>query len=160
MRIHRTWGPCVEGLRAPLRRVATLAEVLQLAANASASGRPVGVYIETKGPSFHDSMGLPLEGKLLSALDAAGYWRSSDIPVVLQSFEEQARTCRRPCMLPPHAWGAARILRACRTAHWWAAQACVHAWQGVTECATARAPQVVQDAKGCEWLHACSRWQG
>ena len=70
------------------------------------------MYIETKGPSFHDRVGLPLEGKLLSALEAAGYWRAPDIPVVLQSFEEQACTCA-------HAAATCFVLWACWKAQLW-----------------------------------------
>jgi hypothetical protein len=65
--------------------VRTLAEVLQLAANATAKGWPVGVYIETKGPAYHDGIGLPLETKLVDALAQA--WAAADVAVILQSFE-------------------------------------------------------------------------
>lgn len=70
-------------------RVRTLPEVLQLAMNSTRSGRPVGVYIETKGPAFHASIGLPLEAKLLDALLAAGYGDTAAAPLILQSFEPQ-----------------------------------------------------------------------
>ena len=70
-------------------RVRTLPEVLQLAMNSTRSGRPVGVYIETKGPAFHTSIGLPLETKLLDALMAAGYGDTAAAPLILQSFEPQ-----------------------------------------------------------------------
>lgn len=75
------------GLILGLSRVRTLEEVIQLAANSTAAGRPVGVYIETKGPTYHDGIGLPLESKLAAAVVAA--WSMADVPVILQSFEVQ-----------------------------------------------------------------------
>ena len=41
---------------------------------------------ETKNPSFHRQLGLPLEDKLLAMLSAAG-WNSKTAPVFVQSFE-------------------------------------------------------------------------
>ncbi len=38
---------------------------------ASERGRPVGVYPETKHPTYHANLGLPLEGPLVAALRAA-----------------------------------------------------------------------------------------
>ncbi len=70
-------------------RVRTLPEVLQLAMNSTESGRPVGVYIETKGPAFHSSIGQPLEARLVDALIAAGYGKVAAAPLILQSFELQ-----------------------------------------------------------------------
>ncbi len=53
-------------------RVRTLAEVLTLAMNASApGGGSLGVYIEIKEPAFHNSLGLPLEPRVLYALEAS-----------------------------------------------------------------------------------------
>jgi glycerophosphoryl diester phosphodiesterase len=71
--------------------VPTFDEVLQLAAQASerrrAQGRPpVGVYPETKHPSYFRAIGLPLEEPLLKALDHHGL-RGKDAPVFVQSFE-------------------------------------------------------------------------
>lgn len=68
-----------------LNRVRTLEEVLQLAGDSLAQGRPVGVYIETKGPTYHENIGLPLESKLADALVAT--WEKAAVPVILQSFE-------------------------------------------------------------------------
>jgi glycerophosphoryl diester phosphodiesterase len=61
-------------------------------------GRAVGVYIETKDPAFHRSVGLPLEGKVVDALVHAGFREQPSAPIILQSFEEQvynpvAQTC-------------------------------------------------------------------
>ena len=46
------------------------------------------MYIETKDPTFHKRMGLPLEERLVQALVTAGYRETIDVPVILQSFEE------------------------------------------------------------------------
>ncbi|MDG2319086.1 MAG: glycerophosphodiester phosphodiesterase [Rhodospirillaceae bacterium] len=49
-------------------------------------GRSIGVYPETKHPSYFRSIGLPLEGALVSALNTAGLDASDDW-VFIQSFE-------------------------------------------------------------------------
>ena len=67
--------------------VPTLAEVLELAARKSReTGRTIGVYPETKRPSYFREIGLPLEEPLVVALHAAGY-RGKSAPVFIQSFE-------------------------------------------------------------------------
>ncbi|MCB2107080.1 MAG: glycerophosphodiester phosphodiesterase [Rhodobacteraceae bacterium] len=67
--------------------IPTFQEVLALAAQAGAKrGRPVGIYPETKHPSYFDQRGLPLEPRLLLALAEAGLNRA-DAPVFIQSFE-------------------------------------------------------------------------
>jgi glycerophosphoryl diester phosphodiesterase len=67
--------------------IPTLDEVLDLARRSTTSdGRPVGVAPETKHPSYFRSLGLPLEEKLVAALEAHG-WSRRDDPVVIQSFE-------------------------------------------------------------------------
>jgi glycerophosphoryl diester phosphodiesterase len=67
--------------------VPTLQEVLELAkAEGQRAGRTIGVYIETKHPTYFDSIGLSLEEPLLSALRRAGLDRPT-APVFLQSFE-------------------------------------------------------------------------
>jgi glycerophosphoryl diester phosphodiesterase len=48
--------------------------------------RPVGVYPETKHPSYFRSIGLPLEARLLASLEAHG-WNRRVAPVFIQSFE-------------------------------------------------------------------------
>jgi len=66
-----------------LYAVPTFAEVLALAAKeAQETGRPVGVYPETKHPGYFAGIGLDFEAPLLAALDGfdAG-------PVFIQSFE-------------------------------------------------------------------------
>jgi glycerophosphoryl diester phosphodiesterase len=67
--------------------ILTLAEVIALAKRASkAQRRPIGIYPETKHPSYFASIGLPLEERLVSALKQAG-WDSAEAPVFIQSFE-------------------------------------------------------------------------
>lgn len=70
-----------------LHQVPTLDEVIALAREESAArGREIGIYPETKHPSYFDSIGLALEPPLLAALEAAG-WRDRSAPVFVQSFE-------------------------------------------------------------------------
>lgn len=67
--------------------IPTLAEVIDLAKRRSAeTGRTIGIYPETKHPSYFASIGLPLEDALLAELRKAG-WDSADAPVFIQSFE-------------------------------------------------------------------------
>jgi glycerophosphoryl diester phosphodiesterase len=67
--------------------IPTFAEVLDLVRRKSAEeGRKVGVYPETKHPTFHQTLGLPLEDRLLDELQRAGMNRP-DAPVFIQSFE-------------------------------------------------------------------------
>ncbi|NTZ43629.1 glycerophosphodiester phosphodiesterase [Altererythrobacter sp. SALINAS58] len=63
--------------------IPTLEEILALVEQA---GRPVGLYIETKHPSYFRSIGLPVEERLLQILASAGL-DDEDAPVFLQSFE-------------------------------------------------------------------------
>ena len=64
-------------------KVATLQEVIDMIKK---SGKAVALYPETKNPTFHRQLGLPLEDKLLQTLAAAG-WSGKDAPVFVQSFE-------------------------------------------------------------------------
>jgi len=48
--------------------------------------RTIGIYPETKHPSYFKSIGLPLEDNLLETLFANGY-QGADAPVFIQSFE-------------------------------------------------------------------------
>ena len=67
--------------------VPTLEEVIDLAKSKSIEkGRTIGVYPETKHPTYFKSIGLPLELRLIDALAANG-WNSKDAPVFIQSFE-------------------------------------------------------------------------
>ena len=68
--------------------IPTLEEVIALAKRASSHhGRTIGIYPETKHPTYHRRLGLPLEGKLVRALERAG-WSSRRSPVFIQSFEQ------------------------------------------------------------------------
>lgn len=65
----------------------TLREVLDLARSESArTGRTIGVYPETKHPTYHVTAGLALEDRLLRLLAEYGYTSKSS-PVIVQSFE-------------------------------------------------------------------------
>jgi len=67
--------------------VPTFAEVIALAQRATAeTGRTIGVYPETKHPSYFAALGLGTDLPLLDALRGAG-WDSADAPVFIQSFE-------------------------------------------------------------------------
>ena len=68
-------------------KIATFQEVIDLAKRKSQeTGRTIGIYPETKNPSYFKQLGLPLEDKLLAMLSDAG-WNSRSAPVLLQSFE-------------------------------------------------------------------------
>lgn len=64
-----------------LYEVPTLQEVIDLARR-----RGVGIYPETKHPTYFDGIGLSLEEPLVAALKANGY-RGRRAPVYIQSFE-------------------------------------------------------------------------
>ncbi len=68
-------------------QVPTFQEVIDLAKSKSIEkGRTIGIYPETKHPTYFKSMGLPLEKRLIDMLAANG-WNSRDAPVFIQSFE-------------------------------------------------------------------------
>lgn len=68
-------------------RIPTLQEVLDLARAESARlQRSIGVIPETKHPTFHADLGLPIEDRLLELLASYGY-TGKDAPVIVQSFE-------------------------------------------------------------------------
>ncbi|GEK22613.1 esterase-like activity of phytase family protein [Cellulomonas xylanilytica] len=70
-----------------LYEVPTLDEVLDLARHSvTCDGKPVGVYPETKHPTYFDSIGLSLEEPLLAQLAANGL-DDRRSPVIIQSFE-------------------------------------------------------------------------
>jgi glycerophosphoryl diester phosphodiesterase len=66
--------------------VPTLAEIITLAKQHSVGGRVVGIYPETKHPSYFASIGKPMEARLVAQLKAAG-WDDASAPVFIQSFE-------------------------------------------------------------------------
>ncbi|HXD20842.1 MAG TPA: glycerophosphodiester phosphodiesterase [Vicinamibacterales bacterium] len=74
-----------------LFEVPTFDEVIELAQQLGHElGRPIGVYPETKHPTYFRGIGLPLEDRLLAALDRHG-WNTEGAPVFIQSFETNLR---------------------------------------------------------------------
>lgn len=70
-----------------LWEIPTLQEIIDLAKNkSSALGRTIGIYPETKYPTYFQSIGLALEDKLLATLEANDY-QGVNAPVFIQSFE-------------------------------------------------------------------------
>ena len=70
-----------------LYKVVSFQEIIDLAkAQSTKLGRMIAVYPETKNPSYHRDLGLPLEDKLIAMITAAG-WNSKTAPVFVQSFE-------------------------------------------------------------------------
>lgn len=68
-------------------KVATFQEIIDLVKRQSQqTGRIIGVYPETKNPSYYRALGLPLEDKLLEMLTQAG-WNNRAAPIFIQSFE-------------------------------------------------------------------------
>lgn len=68
-------------------QIPTLQEVLDLAkSEGTKAGRTVGVYPETKHPTYHVNLGLRLEDRLLAVLAQYGY-TSKTSPIIVQSFE-------------------------------------------------------------------------
>lgn len=68
--------------------IPTFDEVLDLAQRmGDARKRPVGVYPETKHPTYFRGISLPLEERLLEALQRHG-WNDRAAPVFIQSFEQ------------------------------------------------------------------------
>jgi len=70
-----------------LYQIPTLEEIIDFVKRKSREkGRVIGIYPETKHPTYHHSIGLPLEDRLLAILTKAG-WNHRDAPVFIQSFE-------------------------------------------------------------------------
>ncbi|TXT32825.1 MAG: glycerophosphoryl diester phosphodiesterase [Rhodocyclaceae bacterium] len=68
-------------------RIPTLREIIDLVkAESGRLGRSIAIYPETKNPTYHRDLALPLEDKLISAIDSVG-WNSEAAPVFVQSFE-------------------------------------------------------------------------
>jgi glycerophosphoryl diester phosphodiesterase len=70
-------------------KIPTLQEVIDLAKEANKHRRKsehVGIYPETKHPTYFDSIGLSMEEELVRALNDSGY-SSPHSPVFVQSFE-------------------------------------------------------------------------
>lgn len=67
--------------------IPTFQEVIDLAkAESARTGRTIGIYPETKHPTYHAALGLAFEDKLLDMLTDAG-WTQKSSPVFIQSFE-------------------------------------------------------------------------
>ncbi len=67
--------------------IPTLEEIIALVRTESGvRGRSIGIYPETKHPSWHCGQGHALEPALLAALERAG-WTTRAAPVFIQSFE-------------------------------------------------------------------------
>jgi glycerophosphoryl diester phosphodiesterase len=69
-------------------KIPTLDEIIELAKRKSLEeGRVIGIYPETKHPTYHISLGLALEDRLLAVLSRHG-WNHRGAPVFIQSFEQ------------------------------------------------------------------------
>ena len=67
--------------------IPTLAEIIALAKRRSAeTGRTIGIYPETKHPTYFAQIGHPTDARLVAELKTAGSDRA-DAPVFIQSFE-------------------------------------------------------------------------
>ncbi|HUS22306.1 MAG TPA: glycerophosphodiester phosphodiesterase family protein [Aeromicrobium sp.] len=71
----------------PGEQILTFDEVVQIAAEGAARrGSTVGIYVETKHPSYFAGIGLDLNDLLIDALERNGL-NAEDAPVIVQSFE-------------------------------------------------------------------------
>lgn len=64
----------------------TFQQIIDLAKSRSTPSRTVAVYPETKNPTYHRNIGLPLEDKLIKLINDTG-WNSKTAPIFVQSFE-------------------------------------------------------------------------
>ena len=70
-----------------LFKIVTFQEIVDLVKEKSVStGRAIAVYPETKNPTYHRDLGLPLEDKLIELINKAG-WNNKSAPIYVQSFE-------------------------------------------------------------------------
>jgi glycerophosphoryl diester phosphodiesterase len=68
--------------------IPTLEEIIALVkAKSQDKGRPIGIYPEVKHSTYHKSINLPIEKRLIGILADAG-WNHRDAPVIIQSFEQ------------------------------------------------------------------------
>src|SRR5262245_17823262 len=71
--------------------IPTFDEVIALAQELGRElGRPVGIYPETKHPTYFRGIGLSIEDRMLASLERHG-WNTADAPVFIQSFETNLR---------------------------------------------------------------------
>jgi glycerophosphoryl diester phosphodiesterase len=76
--------------------IPTFDEILALAkAQSAVTGRTIGIYPETKHPSYFTAIGLPHQAPLLAALTQYGHVEKS-APVFIQSFEVENLKALRP----------------------------------------------------------------
>src|SRR4029453_18990447 len=69
-------------------KIPTLQQIIRLVKYQSRTrGRRIGIYPETKHPTFHKDLGLPLEGRLVRVLKKNGLNRGP-APGFIQSFEQ------------------------------------------------------------------------
>ena len=69
-------------------KIPTFEEILDLVERKERQlHRTIGVYPETKHPTYHQRLGLPLEGRLVAALERHGLDHENS-PVFIQSFEQ------------------------------------------------------------------------
>ena len=68
--------------------IPTFEQVIDLAKRKGREeGRTIGVYPETKHPTYHQNLGLALEDRVLHVLQREG-WNHRSAPVFIQSFEQ------------------------------------------------------------------------
>ena len=81
--------------------IPTFQEIIDLVARLSKElGRPVGIYPETKHPTYHRSIGLPVEAALVDALRRNGL-DHAEANVFVQSFEvENLKALRGELAVP------------------------------------------------------------
>jgi glycerophosphoryl diester phosphodiesterase len=82
------------------RRAPPKANPTRRALSSRFMSRPIGIYPETKHPSYFDKLGLPMDRPLLQSLARHGYAKPSS-PVFIQSFEvTNLKRLRRKTRLP------------------------------------------------------------
>jgi glycerophosphoryl diester phosphodiesterase len=86
LRAVQAFGDREQGLNGQFG-IPTLEEVIALVKRkGEEKGKRIGIYPETKHPTYHQGIGLALEDRLLAVLQRAG-WNHRHAPVFIQSFE-------------------------------------------------------------------------
>jgi glycerophosphoryl diester phosphodiesterase len=82
-------------------QIATFEEILQLLAEVNKNrSKPIGVYPETKHPTYFTAIGLPHEAPLLKLIEQYGY-RGEKAAIFIQSFEvENLKAMRGKTAVP------------------------------------------------------------
>jgi glycerophosphoryl diester phosphodiesterase len=92
-------------------KVVTFQEIVDLAkAQSIKLNRDIAVYPETKNPTYHRDLSLPLEDKLIAIINGAG-WNSKTAPIFVQSFEPSSLKLMRTKGLNTKPGFSARCLR-------------------------------------------------